>query len=362
MIKLFLITLLIFALNLPAADWHSFRGGPNNPGIAKGSISATPKLKWKFKTEGNIKGTAIVDQGMVYFGSEDEKVYCLKLEDGSKVWEKKVEDIVEASPLLLKDSIIIGTGSGQLHRMNKKTGEVVWTFTAGDKFAGAANYYMEGEKPVIITGNYDNFIYAIDFDTGKKVWAFETENYVNGTPAIYKDKIVFGGCDSTIYMLNRKGELTGEVDLGSYIAGTVGIEKGFAYIGHYDNKYFKIDLEQKKIVWHFKRSNFPFFSSPAIGEKIVIFGSRDKRVYGVKKDTGEKIWDFKTRGKVDSSPIICGDKTVFGSYDGRAYILERDTGKLLWKYEIGKPIIAAPSVVDGHILIGASDNVLYVFK
>ncbi|MCM8527107.1 MAG: PQQ-binding-like beta-propeller repeat protein [Lentisphaeraceae bacterium] len=362
MVKTFFITILIFTVSLTADEWLSFRGAPNNPGIAKGSISAKPTLKWKFQTEGNLKGTAVVKDGFVYFGSEDEKVYCLKLENGEKVWEKKVEDIVEASPLILGDSIIIGTGSGQLYRLNRKNGDTIWTFKAEDRFAGGANYYMQGDKPVIIAGNYDNFIYAINFDDGKKIWAFETENYVNGTPAIYEDKIIFGGCDNMIYMLNRKGELTGEIDLGSYIAGTVGIEKGFAYIGHYDNKYFKIDLENKKILWHFKRANFPFFSSPAIGEDIIIFGSRDKRVYGVKKDSGEKIWDFKTRGKVDSSPLICGDKTAFGSYDGRVYILERDTGKLLWKYEIGKPIIAAPSIVDGHIIIGASDNILYVFK
>lgn len=362
MVKFLFTVLVLTFLQLSAAEWTSFRGAPNNPGIAPGSLSAEPKLKWKFKTEGNIKGSAVVKDGFVYIGSEDEKMYCLKLENGEKVWEKKLEDVIEASPLILNDSIIVGTGAGKLHRMNAKTGDIIWTFSADDRFAGAATYFMEGDKPVIIAGNYDNFIYALNFEDGKKIWSFETENYVNGTPAIYKDNIIFGGCDNLIYILNRQGKLTGEIDLGSYIAGTVGIENGFAYIGHYDNKYFKIDLEKKETVWFFKRSNFPFFSSPAIGEKSIIFGSRDKKVYSVTKDTGEKIWEFKTRGKVDSSPLICGDKTVFGSYDGRLYLLERDTGKLLWKYEIGKPIIAAPSVVDGHIIIGASDYVLYVFK
>jgi outer membrane protein assembly factor BamB len=357
------ITLLVSGLNAQEKiQWPSFRGAPSNPGVAPGSIQAKPKLVWKFKTESQVKGTPVIVNERVYIGSADEHMYCISLKDGKEIWKKKMPDMIESSPLFLKGHLIVGTSDGDLLKMKADNGETVWSFKAEDRFAGAATYIMKDGKPIIIAGNYDNFIYALNFETGKKIWGYETDNYVNGTPAIYKEKIVFGGCDSIMYILNTEGKLTGEVDMGSYIAGTVAVENGQAYIGHYDNKYFRVDLEKEKIVWFFKKSNFPYFSSAAIGKDRIIFGGRDKRVHAVTKDEGKPLWEFKTRGKVDSSPVLCDNKVVFGSYDGRMYILDAKTGKELWRYEIGKPIIAAPAIINGYILIGGSDGIIYAFK
>ncbi|HEY9170913.1 MAG TPA: PQQ-binding-like beta-propeller repeat protein, partial [Verrucomicrobiae bacterium] len=76
---------------------------------------------------------------------------------------------------------------------------------------------------------------------------------------------------------------------------------------------------------------------------------------------GKPVWAFATRGKVDSSPVVCGDKVVVGSNDGRLYIVSLDKGKELWSYEIGQPIESSPAVVDGRIVIGSDDGSVYCF-
>ena len=77
--------------------------------------------------------------------------------------------------------------------------------------------------------------------------------------------------------------------------------------------------------------------------------------------TGEPLWTFPTRRKVDGSPVICGDKVVFGSADGWVYVVSLADGSELWSYEIGKSIFSSPAVADGRILIGANDGLLYAF-
>jgi outer membrane protein assembly factor BamB len=77
--------------------------------------------------------------------------------------------------------------------------------------------------------------------------------------------------------------------------------------------------------------------------------------------TGKEIWNFPTRGKVDSSPVICGDSVVVASDDGRLYLLALDTGKQRWSYEIGESIPASPAVADGRIVIGSEDGKIYCF-
>ena len=76
---------------------------------------------------------------------------------------------------------------------------------------------------------------------------------------------------------------------------------------------------------------------------------------------GEAIWTFGTRGKVDSSPVICDGKVIVGSEDGRLYLLALADGKELWNYEIGQGLAASPAVADGKVVIGGEDGSVYCF-
>ena len=93
----------------------------------------------------------------------------------------------------------------------------------------------------------------------------------------------------------------------------------------------------------------------------LFFGGRDRELHCVNKETGEELWSFKTRRKVDSSPVACDGKVVFGSGDGWLHMLRVEDGESLWSYEIGRSILGSPAVVGGEVLIGANDGRLYCF-
>jgi outer membrane protein assembly factor BamB len=81
----------------------------------------------------------------------------------------------------------------------------------------------------------------------------------------------------------------------------------------------------------------------------------------VKKSDGTELWNFQTRGKVDSSPVVCSQKVVVGSDDGRLYVVALGDGKELWKYEIGQALTSSPAVADERIVIGSDDGNVYCF-
>ena len=68
------------------ASWPMFRGGPALMGVARGSLSDSLKLYWKFRTDGAIKSSAAIQDSRVYIGSNDEKIYCLDLSNGNEIW------------------------------------------------------------------------------------------------------------------------------------------------------------------------------------------------------------------------------------------------------------------------------------
>ena len=122
-----------------------------------------------------------------------------------------------------------------------------------------------------------------------------------------------------------------------------------------------MDLKAGKQVWSFRDREFPYFSTPAVTKDRVIFGGRDKLLHCVNRETGDSIWSFSTRGKVDSSPVVCGDKVIVGSDDGRLYIVSQKEGKEIWSYEIGQAIESSPAAANGKIVIGSDDGNVYCF-
>ena len=159
----------------------------------------------------------------------------------------------------------------------------------------------------------------------------------------------------------KDGKKVKEVDAGAYIAGSGAFEGNRFYIGHYENEFLGFDLSEGKVLWKYRDRVFPYFSSPALTRDRVVFGGRDKRLHCLKKDTGEVLWTFATRAKVDSSPVVCGDKVIVGSEDGRLYIVSLAEGKEIWSYEIGQGITASPAVANGNIVIGSMDGNVYAF-
>jgi outer membrane protein assembly factor BamB len=158
-----------------------------------------------------------------------------------------------------------------------------------------------------------------------------------------------------------EGAKIAQIDSGSYIAASAAFVDGQVYVGNYENIFLRADLRTGKIVWQYTQGEAPFFSSPAVGEQVVVFGGRDEYVHCVRRDNGQRVWAFKTIGEVNSSPAICGDKVIVGSDDGRLYLLDLADGTQLWSYEIGQPVTSSPAVAGGLVVVGSDDGYVYTF-
>ncbi len=353
-------------INLEQVSWPIFRGDPNLSGLARDKPGEQPKLLWTFKTGSEIISSAVIGFGRVYIGSTDSKVYAIGLKDGDKIWEFDSGDDIEASPLLLNQTLYIGSLSGDFFALDAHTGKIRWKYEIKTAIYGSANWIKLAEKDeyLVLVGSHDNRMYCFTALTGELKWTFETDHYINGAPATDGKHIVFGGCDEKLHIVTAlKGIGVGGVGVGSYIPGSAALVDNKAYLGHYDNRLVCIDLEKQKVVWEYEDRDHgdAFFSSPAVDSRHVVIGSRDGFLHCVNRETGEKIWTFRTGDEIDSSPVIAGNRVVVGSIDGRLYIVNLDTGKRIWYYEIGAPIIGSPAVAGGFIIIGAEDSRVYAF-
>jgi outer membrane protein assembly factor BamB len=350
-----------------AASWPLFRGDPRLTGVAPGSIVDSPVLLWTYETGGHaIASSPVVADGRVFFGADDGFVHAVDFETGASLWTFESEDIIEAPPLIHDGRVYIGSSDMRFYALDAESGSVAWTLETDERVLGGANCVTapDGSGTWILVGSYDNKLYCVDAVTGAIQWTYETDNYVNGTPAIVGDAVVFGGCDSALHVVDiATGEPRKKVQLcpDCHIAGSVAVRGDTVYFGHYGNAFVAVDMNQAEVIWTYESGRFPFFSAPAIGTDRIVFGGRDKALHCANLDDGAPLWTFKTRRKVDGSPIICGDKVVFGSGDGQLYIVSLADGRELWSYDVGRSIFSSPAVAGGVILVGAHDGRLYAF-
>ena len=367
---------------MPPVGWYAYRGNPSLTGFTKDALPEKPVLLWIFKTGGDIRSSPAVVGNQLYIGSGDHSIYTLNAATGEKLWSYATEGEVESSPLFFQNMVIAGSADGNVYALNSEKGILVWKFKTGDKILGAPNLFYQpkgntstSQQPAfILVGSYDKRIYALEPLKGEMLWNFETENFINGSPALTSDMspkpdgsvkdvfTAFGGCDGMLHIVNvRDGQEARSVLVEQPIAGSPALEGKFAYFGHYGNEFVCADMDAGKIVWRYKDLEFPFFSSPAIGPEQVVFGGRDKRIHCVDKTTGKKIWTFETQGRVDFSPVIANDKVLCGSSDGRLYLLSLKEGKELWSYDLAQPLVGSAAVVNGKIYVGCEDGGVYCF-
>jgi len=94
---------------------------------------------------------------------------------------------------------------------------------------GAPNWVPapDGRGTWVLVGSYDNILHCVDLATGQAVWTYETDNYVNGSPAVDGGRCVFGGCDALIHVVSlRDGAELAQIDSGSYIAASAAFVDG----------------------------------------------------------------------------------------------------------------------------------------
>lgn len=350
---------------VPTGSWPGFHGAGALTGVAEGGLSDSLKPIWTVKTGGAVKSSAAVGNGMVYVGSDDGVLYAIDAATGTVTWRHSTGGAIEASPLLRGDTVYVGSSDGAMYAIEAKTGARRWRTETGDRILGGANVaVLDGGRERIVVGSYDHQVRAFDPKTGAVAWAFSTDNFVHAAPSVQGARVVFGGCDGRLRMIDAAdGTVLLDYKVGAYMAGSIALADGAsrAFLGHYGNAAIALDLDDEKVLWTYKDRAFPFFSSPALAADRIVIGGRDRRVHAIARATGKALWTFQTQGRVDGSPTIAGDKVVIGSADGRLYLLGLADGKKRWSRDLGAAISASPAVAGGRVYIGAEDGRVYAF-
>ncbi len=86
---------------------------------------------WGYKTDGPVYASPAADGDLLFFGSDDSKLYALDISGVTPVslWNFTTNGAIECTPTIAADKILFGSDNRTLYALNKITGELIWTWT-----------------------------------------------------------------------------------------------------------------------------------------------------------------------------------------------------------------------------------------
>ena len=131
--------------------------------------------------------------------------------------------------------------------------------------------------------------------------------------------------------------------------------------GPFDKNVYALNASTGRQLWNFTTGGAAF-SSPAVADGKVFFGSDDNRIYALNAHSGQLQWSYKTGDRVQSSAAVSDGLVLIGSNDTRVYALNATNGAMVWNYTTGSYVASSPDVAGNTIYVGCFNNNTYALN
>ena len=160
---------------------------------------------------------------------------------GEQQWAFETGDLVLSSPVVVDETVYVGSHDTNLYAVDAATGDQEWAFeTGGDVFSSPA--VADG---TVYVGSHDTNLYAVDAATGTQEWAFETGNNVQSSPAVANGTVYIGSEDTYLYAVDTAtGAEEWAFEVGNPVNSSPTVADGTVYVGSYDDSLHAIGAKR----------------------------------------------------------------------------------------------------------------------
>lgn len=358
-------------------NWFTYHGSNSLTGAVDIVLPEKPVLRWRFNAGEEIINSPVATGERIFFATNKGKVFALDYK-GKEIWQKQllrgekddgtpIKERIDAPVACFKSTLLVGTGSGKLYALDTATGDVNWVYDVESPLLGTANIHPVSAKNkiendrVYVIDQSDGTLHSIDLASGKRLWTTDGVNRCDGSAAVGDGFAIFGSCAAALHVYSASdGKLVKniEIDGDSQVAGGVALTGDSVFSGSHSGKLIHASIKTGKIVWINDDSESEVYTTPAVKDNWVVFGSNDDNIYALDRKTGKLKWKYES-DDITTSPVISSDKVVVG-IGGTVYLLNLEDGKELWSYEVSD-LITSPAIINDMIVVGSEDGTVNAF-
>lgn len=314
-------------------------------------LEKLPTVQWRFKTNQPIFSSPVIDGENVYFGGTDSTLYALKLTTGAVVWKYKTSGEIRSTLKILNDNIYLLGGNGILSCFHKNTGNIVWqrvfdntaTFI-GERRYDFADYYHSSpliHNNVLYFGAGNGVVSAVKADTGELLWSFKAGDIIHNTPVVVKDKLYIGSFDGHVYALNIfNGQLIWKFKSVGHqyfpmgeMQGSPAAAFGTVLIGSRDYNFYALNANLGYAKWN-KKFEAGWALSASVKDTVVYVGTSDDRILlALDLRNGQELWRRDVKFNIFGGCAFTNKMVYVGTIWGKLFGLDQKTGDIRWVFE-----------------------------
>ncbi len=278
------------------------------------SVDSSGNERWKFLTQGLITSTPIILEDTVYVGSFDGTLYAVSRLSGEEVWRKEIGHRI-TSPIIYSQGRLFFAAETMLVSINAANRSVIWEINLGQEVTSAPVVDDEGYVYVqSFYGGLNQGVFCIS-PSGTQKWFVPTGGGTEAGALLHSGDVVMPGKDGVLYCFSPSGTPQWFTSIGYNLQCAPAVaSSGYIYIGSDDGNLYKIDPQDGSIEWR-QPVGTEIVSPVVIDRKENIYvASTYGILYCFDKD-GIKHWEKSIFDRVDLPMAMDKDGTLYMVYN-----------------------------------------------
>lgn len=334
--------------------------------------------------DSNIKPAVQGDK--VFVASRKGEVVAFNLQNGDKLWSYDLRNGDDAPMFggishwwnernaklaggvaVGFDKVLVGTEDGDVYALNPETGEKIWHVKVKGEVLAAP---VAGEGLILInTGG--GRIFALQPDTGEQRWMHESENALLTLRGISEVATAAGG---VIYgtgngkigvLISEQGApaweesiavAKGSTDLARIIDvdATPVVQNGTIYAIAYNGQLVAMELRSGRTLW---KRDYASFRDMQVVDNVIYLVDSTGKLYAVDARNGLEMWSQQTLNKhFVTGPAVYKNFVVVGDNEGNLHWFSKDKGEYLARHEFDSSGFYTEAVTTSDYLILQTRN------
>jgi outer membrane protein assembly factor BamB len=164
-------------------------------GVVRAISTATGQLLWSRDVEAAVINAAAYDPASdsLYVGTRGGRFWRLNASTGQSIVSNRPGGDIRMAPLLVDDTVYIGSDSGDLYAFDKLTLAQRWVYPAGAALIGSTAYTSNHGGLVILLAE-DKSVHAVRVADGTRAWRTVVNADIDdGSPPSYAPDQIRGG-------------------------------------------------------------------------------------------------------------------------------------------------------------------------
>jgi outer membrane protein assembly factor BamB len=165
-------------------------------------------LVWKTKLNGRIRTSSPClssdeDEGQsssIFIGTHGGGLFCLDQTTGKTKWSKCISKPVMSSPAVIKDRVFFAASDNKIYCLKVKDGSRLWDYETSDRIWSSP--CISQYDSTIFFGSLDSHIYGLDLNSGRQMWKFPTMSMVDSSPGIAAGRMFIVSRDGLLYIFD----------------------------------------------------------------------------------------------------------------------------------------------------------------